>query len=149
MQTHESYESAMQKKSWRSGGQNKKLPKDLVIWLQQTTKFSLKIKGWDFVTNMQELCKTCSTQLNSTSSMQNRISTEDDEKSRKFLHSEEYLRSIYTDKCLEFVYSLRRAWHGTMKDLAERAKRRVKEGTLSVLVQYGLQESWCADAVEY
>ena len=31
---------------------------------------------------------------------------------------------------------------------AERAVRRVKEGTSSVLVQSILQESWCAEAVE-
>ena len=34
-------------------------------------------------------------------------------------------------------------------NLQERAVRRVKEGTSSVLVQSGLQESWCAGAMEF
>ena len=32
--------------------------------------------------------------------------------------------------------------------IAERAVRRVKEGTSSVWVQSGLQKSWCAQATE-
>ena len=32
--------------------------------------------------------------------------------------------------------------------MAERAVRRVKEGTSAVLLQSGLNESWCADSME-
>ena len=110
MQTHESYESAMQKKSWRSGGQNNKNCQK--IWWYDNSR--PQSSHWrSRVEISSRICRSCARlvdSMNSTSSMQNRISTEDDEKSRKFLHSEEYLRSIYTDKCLEFVYSLRRAW---------------------------------------
>ena len=77
---------------------------------------------------------------------------------RKFLHPEENPRSIHTNNSVEFITACdklnrnherstphRSETHG----IAERAAvRRVKEGTSSVLVQSGLQESWWAAAVE-
>ena len=57
IQTHESYESAMQKTSWRSGGQNW-VPINLGIWSQQTTRFSMKHKNPECITDMEWSCKT-------------------------------------------------------------------------------------------
>ena len=64
---------------------------------------------------------------------------------------------IYTGNSLEFVKSCEDlSWnHRTStphrtetKGIAERAVRRVKEGTSGVLLQSGLDEKWCADSME-
>ena len=75
----------------------------------------------------------------------------------KILHPEENPRSIYTGKSLEHVEACeeqiwnherstprRSETHGT----AERAARRVKEGTSSVLVLSGLQERLLEESME-
>ena len=62
------------------------------------------------------------------------------------------LKVIYTDNFFQFVKACedlswnhcRSETHGT----AERAVRRVKEGTSAVLLQSGLNESWWADSME-
>ena len=64
---------------------------------------------------------------------------------------------IYTDNSLEFGKACEDlSWnhststpHRSETDgIAERAVRRVKEGTSAVLLQSGLNESWCADSME-
>ena len=64
---------------------------------------------------------------------------------------------IYTDKSLEFGKSCEDlSWnHRTStprrsetNEIAERAVRRVKEGTSAVLLQSGLDENWWADSME-
>ena len=64
---------------------------------------------------------------------------------------------IYTDNSLEFGKACEDlSWnHSTStphrsetNGIAERAVRRVKEGTSAVLVQSGLDENWCADSME-
>ena len=71
---------------------------------------------------------------------------------RKFLHPEENPRSMYADNSMEYftgceelnwnheISTRRSETHG----ITERAARRVKESTSSVLVQSGLQASWWA-----
>ena len=76
---------------------------------------------------------------------------------QKFLEPERKPKVIYTDNSLEFgkacedlswnhctVTPPRSETHG----IAERAVRRVKEGTSVVLLQPGLNESWWADSME-
>ena len=76
---------------------------------------------------------------------------------QKFLETERKPKVIFTDNSLEFGKACedlswnhctstphRSETHG----IAERAVRRVKEGTSAVLLQSGLNESWWADSVE-
>ena len=76
---------------------------------------------------------------------------------RTFLRPGENPRSIFTVISLEFMTTCEELnWkhegstprRSEKMDLQKRAVRRVKEGTSSVLVQSGLQESWWAEAME-
>ena len=76
---------------------------------------------------------------------------------QKFLEPERNPKVIYTDNSLEFGKSCEDlSWsHCTSTPhrsetlgIAERAVRRVKEGTSAVLLQSGLNESWWADSME-
>ena len=75
---------------------------------------------------------------------------------QKFLEPERKPKVIYTDNSLEFGKSCELPWnHGTStphrsetNGIAERAVRRVKEGTSAVLLQSGLDENWWADSME-
>ena len=89
--------------------------------------------------------------------MQNQISSGDNEKPSKILTPRINPRSIKTDNSLEFMRACKELnWNherssprrSETKEIAERAVRRVKEGTSPVLVQSGLQESWLAEAME-
>ena len=76
---------------------------------------------------------------------------------QKFLEPDRKPKVIHTDSSLEFGKACedlswnhctsiphRSETHG----IAERAVRRVKEGTSAVLLQSGLNENWCADSME-
>ena len=76
---------------------------------------------------------------------------------QKFLGSDRKPRVIYTDKSLEFGKACEDlSWnHCTSKPhrsetngIAERAVRRVKQGTSAVLLQSDLDEKWWADSME-
>ena len=76
---------------------------------------------------------------------------------QKFLEPERKPKVIYTDNSLEFGKACEDlSWnhctftpHRSETDgIAERAVRRVKEGTSAVLLQSGLNESWWADSME-
>ena len=76
---------------------------------------------------------------------------------QKFLEPERKPKVIYTDNSLEFGKACEDlSWnhctstpHRSETDgIAERAVRRVKEGTSAVLLQPGLNESWWADSME-
>ena len=76
---------------------------------------------------------------------------------QKFLEPTRKPKVIYTDNSLEFGKSCEElSWnHCTSTPhrletggIAERAVRRVKEGTSAVLLQSGLDESWWADSME-
>ena len=87
----------------------------------------------------------------------NKTSQETQRSLQKFLEPERKPKVIYTDTSLEFGKACedlswnhctstphRSETHG----IAERAVRRVKEGTSAVLLQSGLNESWWADSME-
>ena len=64
---------------------------------------------------------------------------------RKFLEPSESPKVIYTDNTLEFGKS----WEDlSTNGIAERAVRRVKEGTSAVLLQSGLDNERWADSME-
>ena len=76
---------------------------------------------------------------------------------QKFLEPDSNPKVIYTDNSLEFRKSCKDlSWnhctstpHRSETDgIAERAVRRVKEGTSAVLLQSGLNESWWAESME-
>ena len=76
---------------------------------------------------------------------------------QKFLEPDRKPKVIYTDKSLEFGKACEDlSWnHGTSpahrsetNGIAERAVRRVKEGTSAVLLRSGLDEIWWADSME-
>ena len=76
---------------------------------------------------------------------------------QKFLEPDRKPNVIYTDNSLEFGKACEDlSWNhctstphrsGT-NGIAERAVRRVKEGTFAVLLQSGLDEEWWADSME-
>ena len=77
--------------------------------------------------------------------------------SQKFLEPNRKPKVIYTDNSLEFGKACQElSWnHRTSTPLrsetngvAERAVRRIKEGTSAVLLQSGLDEKWWADSLE-
>ena len=76
---------------------------------------------------------------------------------KKFLEPDRKSKVIYNDNSLEFRKACEDLYwnHCTStphrsetSGIAERAVRRVKEGTSAVLLQSGLNESWCADSME-
>ena len=76
---------------------------------------------------------------------------------QKFLEPERKPKVIYTDNSFEFGkacedlswnYCTSTPHRSETNSIAERAVRRVKEGTSAVLLQSGLNESWWADSME-
>ena len=76
---------------------------------------------------------------------------------QKFLEPDRKPKVIYTDNSLEFSTSCEElSWNhctstphrSETNGIAERAVRRVKEGTSAVLLQSGLDEKWWADSME-
>ena len=87
----------------------------------------------------------------------NKTSQETQRSLQKFLEPERKPKVIYTDSSLEFGKACEDlSWNhctstphrSETNGIAERAERRVKEGTSAVLLQSGLNESWWADSME-
>ena len=77
---------------------------------------------------------------------------------QKFREPDRNPKVIYTDNSLEFGKACEDlSWNhctspphrSETNGVAERAVRRVKEGTSAVLLQSGLNESWWADSMEW
>ena len=90
-------------------------------------------------------------------SVQNKNSQETQRSLQKFLEPERNPKVIYTDNSLEFGKACEDlSWNhctstphrSETNSIAERAVRRVKEGTSAVLLQSSLNESWWADSME-
>ena len=90
-------------------------------------------------------------------SVQNKTSQETQRSLQKFLEPERKPKVIYTDNSLEFGKACEDlSWNhctstphrSETNGIAERAVRRVKEGTSAVLLQSGLNESWWAVSME-
>ena len=87
----------------------------------------------------------------------NKTSQETQRSLQKFLESERKPKVIYTDNSFEFGKACEDlSWNhctstphrSETNGIADRAVRRVKEGTSAVLLQSGLNESWWADSME-
>ena len=90
-------------------------------------------------------------------SVQNKNFTRNPDKLAKVLGADRKPQVIYTDNSLEFGKTCEDlSWNhctstphrSETNGIAERAVRRVKEGTSAVLLQSGLNESWWADSME-
>ena len=90
-------------------------------------------------------------------SVQNKNSQEIQRSLQTFLEPDRKPKVIYTDNSLESGKACEDlSWNhctstphrSETNGIAERAVRRVKEGTFAVLLQPGLDENWWADAVE-
>ena len=88
----------------------------------------------------------------------NKTSQETQRSLQKYLEPERKPKVIYTDNSLEFGKACEDlSWNhctstphrSETNGIAERAVRRVKEGTSAVLLQSGLNESWWADSMEF
>ena len=97
------------------------------------------------------------TQWIQTYPCQNKTSQDPQRSLQKFLEPERKPKVIYTDNSLEFGKACEDlSWNhctstphrSETNGIAERAVRRVKEGTSAVLLQSGLNESWWADSME-
>ena len=87
----------------------------------------------------------------------NKTSQETQRSLQKFLKPKRKPKVIYTDNSLEFGkacedlscnHCTSTPHRSETNGIAERAVRRVKEGTSAVLLQSGLKESWWADSME-
>ena len=87
----------------------------------------------------------------------NKTSQETQRSLQKFLEPERKPKVIYTDNSLEFSkacedlsrnHCTSTPHRSETNGFAERAVRRVKEGTSAVLLQSGLNEKWWADSIE-
>ena len=97
------------------------------------------------------------TQLIQAYPCKNKTSQETQRSLQKFLEPERKPKVIYTDNSLKFGKACEDlSWNhctsaphrSETNGIAERAVRRVKEGTSAVLLQSGLNESWWADSME-
>ena len=116
----------------------------------------MKIANLETITDMQSWCRTWP--LNGSSRIRVKQKLHRKQRSlQKFLEPDRKPKVIYTDNSLEFGKACEDlSWnHCTSTPhrsetnwIAERAVRRVKEGTSAVLLQSGLNESWWADSME-
>ena len=97
------------------------------------------------------------TQWNQAYPCKNKTSQETQRSLQKFLEPERKTKVIYTDNSLEFGRACEDlSWNhctstphrSETNGIAERAVRRVTEGTSAVLLQSSLNESWWADSME-
>ena len=97
------------------------------------------------------------TQWSPVVTVQNKTSQETQRSLQKFLEPDRKPRVIYTDNSSEFGTACEDlSWNhctstphrSETNGIAERAVRRVKEGTSAVLLQSGLNENWWADSME-
>ena len=123
------------------------LQKSSVICKQQITKFSVRTVNLETITDTQSWYKPWKT----------KTSQKTEKSLRKFLEPSEKPKVIYTDNSLEFGkpcedlswnHRTSTPYRSETNGIAERAARRVKEGTSAVLLQSGLDEKWWADSME-
>ena len=109
------------------------------------------------IIDTQSWCRTWPLNGSSRIRAKKKTSQETQRSLQKFLEPERKPKVIYTDKSLEFGKACEDlSWNhctstphrSETNGIAERAVRRVKEGTSAVLLQSGLNESWWADSME-
>ena len=117
----------------------------------------MTIANLETITDMQSSCRTWPPNGSRRIRAKTKTSQETQRSLQKFLEPDRSPRVIYTDNSLEFGKACEDlSWnhctstpHRSDTDgTAERAVRRVKEGTSAVLLPSGLNEHWWADSME-
>ena len=117
----------------------------------------MKNVNLETIIDMQSWCRTWPLNGSSRIRVKKKTSQETQRSLQKFLESDRKPKVIYTNNSLEFGKVCEDlSWnHRTStphrsetNGIAERAVRRVKEGTSAVLLQSGLDENWWADSTE-
>ena len=124
--------------------------------IRVSTVSSVKIVNLETITDMQSRCRTwplngsCRIRVKKTSQETQRIL-------QQFLEPDRKPKVIYADNSFELGnacedlslnHSTSTPHRSETNRIAERAVRRVKEGTSAVLLQSGLSESWWADSMD-
>ena len=116
----------------------------------------MTIANLETITDTQSWCRTLATQWIQSYPCKTKTSQETQRSLQKFLEPDGRPKIIYTDNSLEFGKAREDlSWNhctstpywSETNGIAERAVRRVKEGTSAVLLQSGLNESWWADSM--
>ena len=127
--------------------------KILVIWLQQITRFSVKIVNLETITDMQSWCRTWPLNGSSRIRVKQKVHRKHRESCKKTWSQIGSLKSFtltFPKACedLSWNHCTLTPHRSETNGIAERAVRRVKEGTSAVLWQSGLDEKWWADSME-
>ena len=116
----------------------------------------VKFVLWIFI-NFKDTYETGESSSSSSSPTETKLLRKHKRSLQQFLEPDGKSKVIYTDNSLEFGKACEDlSWnhctstpHRSETDgIAERAVRRVKEGTSAVLLQSGLNENWWADSME-
>ena len=130
--------------------------KVLVTRQQWMTRFSVKFVNLETFTDMQSLCRTWPLNGSRRFRAKQKLHRKHRE-ACKFPEPDRKPRVIHTDNFLEFGKACEDlSWNhctstphrSETKEIAQRAVRRVKQGTSAVLLQSSLNESWWADSME-
>ena len=131
--------------------------KILVIWLQPITKFSVKVVNLETIIGMQSWCRTWPPNGSSRICAKRKLLRKPKGACKSSWSQIGNLKSFTLTiprnlaKLVKiFPGIIVRQHHTDQKTngIAERAVRKVKEGTSAVLLQSGLNENWWADSVE-
>ena len=125
-------------------------------FLQQITKFSVKVVNLETIIEMQSWCRTWPPNGSSRIRAKQKLVSKPKGACNSSWSRSRKPRVIYTDNSLEFGQACEDlSWNhctsaphrSETNGIAERAIRRVKEGTSAVLLQSGLDENWWADSM--
>ena len=153
MLVNQNYEGSVQKARWGIHSTTRK-----VRWLDNSGSQSLN-EGSESRNNHRYavVLQDLATQWIQSYPCKNKNSQETEKSLRKFLEPSHKPKVIYTDNALEFGRSCEElSWYhrtsapcrSETNGIAERAKRRAKEGTSAVLLQSGLDDKWWSDSME-
>ena len=123
------------------------------IFGQQITRFSVKIVNLETITDMQSWCRTWPLNGSSRIRAKQKLHRKPKEACKSSWKPTGSLQSFTLTILWNSAKPVKISWnHCTSTPhrsettrIAERAVRRVKEGTSAVLLQSGLNENWCAD----
>ena len=117
----------------------------------------MKVVNLETIIDMRSWCRTWPPNGSSRIRAITKTSQETQRSLQKFLEPNRKPKVIYTVNSLEFGKACEDlSWNhctstphrSETNGIAERALRRVKEGTSAVLLPSGLDEKWCADSME-
>ena len=132
--------------------------KTLVIWLQQITRFSVKVVNLETIIDMQSWCRTWPPNGSSRIRAKQKLLNKHKGGFKSSWSRTGSLKSFTLTipwnfaKLVKIFPGIIVRRHHTDREtngITERAMRRVKEGTSAVLLQSGLDENWWADSMEY